>query len=291
MRELKIAINQIVMSENFRDKNQKLMFSYSVVASILAGRGFLRLPLLIDEIVKLTGLSTKTAYRHVYNLKDAKLVTFSFHKGNKSKNIPRGIRCKVKGRTYLESPYDTNSKYIIIKGDMLKSYKGFRDGVIRQFAIMTQDRIEHSFEYLDQSEMATCGRESGSVASLLLLKNKKQSGCSLSQLVKVLGIDKRTASLALKGYTRKQSNRSYPIKGTIARKKYKTLLDAIAGDARHRYGIKQETGEVVKVFTKQVEHTIQFEHNEDKDMYVFIGILSSRIINVERCYKTMRRKD
>lgn len=290
MTERKIAINKVVCQDYYQQKQQKLLFNYAVVTSILAGRGFLRLPLLIKEITLHTNLSRRTAYRLIDNLKENKLLACDYHKGNKKKNVSPGVICRIKGRPYLEKSHEVDNKYIVVKGDMLKSYKDFNNGMIRQFAIMSQDAIEHSFKYLDKSEMATCGRESGSVDSLLLLRNKKQSGCSLSRLVKILNIDKRTASTALKGYTQKQSNKSLPIKGKVARKKYGSLLNAIAGDRRERYGVDPITFQPVKVFTKKADHTIQFQYDRNRDTYIFIGILSSRIVNVDRSYKTVRRR-
>lgn len=246
MSNSKININEGVLKK-YSGKLCKVLHMYAVSSKITANYGYISITDYIKSVRELCGCSERTAYRWIEQLRKHRFI-----------NVKRG-RIHVKGRRKVEATCKTSKIYVQFEDEHLEFYTEFRDHIIRQLALLEQRRISYGVSKNNKSISTASLLHTGKVAnSLAVVKTAKNTGCSISRLTKVLEFDKMTISRALKGYTTKQFGATLPIKGSIARKKFKEVLDDTKTPNRKDY-------------------RWSFEYNGKKDTYIIKYALASRI--------------
>ena len=210
-------LNISMVQDLFASGQYKTAYLYAAVLQLTAGRGYCSIQEFVDGMSTICTVSPKTAKRWLQVLKKARLI-----------KIRRGT-VHVFGKKTLANRFNFTQSYIQYELEDLSCYSNFRDHTIQQIALHIQNKFRYSFSKHLKDSNATSLVTTGIIDSELgFVKSSAKTGCSISQVVKFLGVDRMTVSNALRGHTEKQVNYSYPIPGKVARTKYGDLISGIA---------------------------------------------------------------
>ena len=229
-----------------------------MVSWLTAGYGYAKLEELKIKMVLMCNISHKTAGRWIDTLISEEMI-----------NIKKGV-VYVLGRAKLKSPLEKSRRYVRYELDDMKTYKKFLYHSIRQLCLLIQVRFSYSYRFLSASDPHSLVENGRIETRLAALKSADQAGCSLSQAVKKIGIDKATISRALKGHTIKQAN-YFTISGKQARFKFKGLIEALSG----KY--KNTPNDISRVKSRALTYQWFFEYSKKQDVYLIGYKLGSKI--------------
>lgn len=242
-----ISLNEGVIEHYQKNKDLKALYCLGVVCFITSGLGYIGYDALIRSVTDLTGVSPRTARAWILELRSRAHI-----------RIRKGV-VYVKTKRLIENEFGNGRVFIGFEKDHLKNYNKFRDHIIRQLALLKQRRFRHAFKTMSVAD-ANSLLISGKIESpLAIIKDWNKVGCSISQIVKNYGFDKKTVSGALKGYATKQWNQTRAVKGTFMRKKYADFLSELR--KKHR----------------QVSHRYSFSYCPGTDTYRVLYALGSTI--------------
>lgn len=239
-------ISEKVLVDYFQNKKTKSLFIYAVSSMLTAKKGYISVPDYIGRVSHFCTVSTRTSKRWL-NI----LISNGFA------SIRKGT-IHVNGRKKIESHHENSKWYIQFHEEHLKSYSEFQAHAIRQIALLLQRRFQYAWREFKKYSADDLNLEH----ELALIRSRNKIGCSISKIQEKTGLSKSTISAALKGHTQKQCNYSLPIKGTIARVKYKDLLNKITSKKPREY----------------ISYKYGFKYNQDDDTYQLSYTLPSKII-------------
>lgn len=243
-------LNIKMVQDLFATGQHKTAYLYAAVTHLTAGVGYCSIQEFVDGLSTICSVSPKTAKRWLQVLKKARLI-----------KIRRGT-VHVLGKKALMSRFNFSQTYIQYDLEDLSCYSYFRDHTIQQVALHIQNRFRYSFHKHLKSNDATSLVNTGIIDSELgFVKSSTKTGCSISQVVKFLGVDKMTVSNALRGHTEKQVNYSYPIPGKVARTKYKDLIEGIISNS------------------PRINPRFSFSYSKVSDSYRIGYAISSRVLS------------
>ena len=254
MNRKNININEVVLSDYFKNSNSKLMHTYVITTYLTAGYGYISIPDYIQKVTEFTSLSKKTVQRWITKLFKNKLI-----------HIKKGV-IYISGRKKLEVNHNTSQIYIKFYEEDLKSYSNFRDHVIRQVAYLLQRRFKYAWKHLSAQDAASLVNTGKIETDFAALRSRKQAGCSISKVQQKLNVDKMTISRSLKGYTEKQWNMTKYIDGSVARLKYGAYFDAIAGNGYNRI-IEGSGGKPIRSTYRPIDYRWSFDYLSKLDKY------------------------
>lgn len=261
-----INVNEISLCEYTKAGKAKDLYVYYLLSYITAGLGYFDKDKLYKEVYKISKTSKKTYGRWLERAR-----------ANGFIRVRKGV-VYVKSKNKLG--LNLNNTYVQFSLENLQSYREFQRHTIRQIAVLTQRRFKYAYKFLSKDDAASLV-DSGKIETALeALRNANQAGCSISQLVKKLGLDKKTISLALKGFAKKQVNYDSKMAGKAARKKYGSLLTMIAGDK-----VKGSSRRIGK--DSRFNFKLVFKYNKKDDTYQ-IGCRIASKIDVIPCIKRKR---
>lgn len=258
-----INVNEQSLVQFTKNGEAKTLYIYYLLSYITAGLGYYDLKDLYNEVYEITGTSKKTFKRWLELVRE------------------KGFIRVRKGTVYVKSKkrlgLNLNNTFIQFSISNLQSYKDFQKHTIQQIAVLTQKRFKYAYKLLSKTDAASLERSGKIETALAALRSANQAGCSISQLVKRLGLDKKTISSALKGVTEKQVNYGVKINGKTARAKRGGLITAIAG---------QKVPGSTKRKNKESRYTskLTFKYDQKNDTYQFGCSIASKI-NVIPCLK------
>lgn len=212
--QLSYNINESVIEDYFKNKHQKKLFLYSTIVLLSSGKGYISIVDYKLGVQKLCGKSEKTVNRWITILKKSKLI-----------KIRRGVLYPL-GRSKMELGHNTTHTYIKFTEEHLKSFNDFQNHVIRQIALMIQNRFKYAWTKMKHMDAGSLQNSGKIETEMERVNSRKQCGCSISKIVEKLDVAKSTISVALRGYTKKQSN-CKKMSGQVARSEYRSLLDGI----------------------------------------------------------------
>lgn len=245
----RININEGVISAYSKSGNLKVLHMYSCAVYLTAERGYMPLADFLLALQSLCSISERTSTRWVQVLKEHELI-----------KVKRNT-VYVLGRKVMQRRYELTRSHVQFTAWELDSYINFQNHVIRQCALLIQRRFKHAFKEISSEHNAASLVQSGKIETLLEFVDKKDKvGCSISQLVKFLGLDKRIISMALRGQVVKQFNTSSPIPGKVFRFKYKNFLETRIQNS------------------KEFNFKYSYQYFKDTDEYIIICSISSSIV-------------
>ena len=249
-----ININEQILTQYSSSGDLRVLWLYALAVVHTAGKGYIGVDDFKKRLSQFSNKSEKTIERWIDSL--------IFHKLIK---IKKQVIYPISREKFEASFPEANQIYIRYEEEDLKAYHIFRKHTIQQVALLKQRRYKYAYrKHMSKADIASLVKCGTIETELAALRGSKQAGCSISQLVKTLGFDKKTISESLKGVTQKQVNFTLPIKGSIARMKYGSLLNNITSNQKNQYD--------------SMSYKMVFDYNSKKDTYRIGCKLASRIL-------------
>jgi len=281
----RIIINEKVLRHFFKAGKAKTLHMYAVMSYMTANYGYISKKDFLQNINDYADIRQRTARRWLDTLIEEGFV-----------HVRKGV-IYVKGRRKMEqaSVGQPNRMYLGFTIVELEFYSSFRDYAIRSLGLLKQNRFKYYIKKTQKGKnySRSVYTAKNVEAELPKIKCRAESGVSLSQLEKFIGVDRMTISRAMQGFWEPQVNCTRRIPGRIARAQYRTLLNSIAGSyiaGGLSKGKQFRNPHIRNKAARKNYYNWRFDYDAGKDTYIFKVTTCHKIDHEFDCVGRFSRK-